>query len=197
MTPFTVTTTGIPNAAISVTSGTLPAGVTLTDNGNGGATIAGTPGAGTVGNHVVTLTADNGIAPNATQAFTFIVTPPPPSGGKTQSAANGCVTPGSPRSIPRSGSKQLMKPNCVTNAGNKIGVTVSAQLRGDMRYYSLYCKVTSGRKTAVSKSNSGAYCKAGSLRIKTYGYKLRLRVTWAASATSIYKAFRQVKTYKT
>ena len=50
---FLVTTTGFPGPAISLESGTLPAGLTLTDNGNGTATLAGTPtgpsGARTVG----------------------------------------------------------------------------------------------------------------------------------------------------
>ena len=43
---FSVTTTGHPTAAITE-SGALPTGVTFTDNGNGTATLAGTPAAGT------------------------------------------------------------------------------------------------------------------------------------------------------
>ena len=43
---FTVTTSGTPTPSISKT-GTLPSGVTFTDNGNGTATLAGTPAAGT------------------------------------------------------------------------------------------------------------------------------------------------------
>ena len=39
---FTVTTTGFPVASLSET-GALPAGVTLTDNGDGTATLGGTP----------------------------------------------------------------------------------------------------------------------------------------------------------
>ena len=42
---FTVTTTGIPTAAISE-SGALPSGVTFTNNGDGTATLAGTPATG-------------------------------------------------------------------------------------------------------------------------------------------------------
>ena len=45
---FTVTTTGLPTAALSDT-GALPTGVTFTDNGDGTATLAGTPAAGTGG----------------------------------------------------------------------------------------------------------------------------------------------------
>ena len=60
---FTVTTTGFPTATITKT-GTLPAGVTFTDNHNGTATIAGTPTA--TGAFTITITASNGVAPNAT-----------------------------------------------------------------------------------------------------------------------------------
>ena len=42
---FTVTTTGNPAPAIT-SSGALPAGVTFVDNGDGTATLAGTPAAG-------------------------------------------------------------------------------------------------------------------------------------------------------
>jgi hypothetical protein len=70
---FTVTTTGFPaNVALSE-SGALPAGLALTDNGNGTATLAGTPGPGTGGTYPLTITANNGTTPNATQNFTLTV----------------------------------------------------------------------------------------------------------------------------
>ncbi len=69
---FTVTTTGSPTAAISE-SGALPAGVTLIDNGNGTATLAGTPSATAAGSYPITITAANGVSPNATQSFTLTV----------------------------------------------------------------------------------------------------------------------------
>ena len=71
---FPVMTTGSPTAAISAT-GTLPSGVTLVDNGNGTATLAGTPAAGSQGNYPITITAANGVLPNATQNFTLTVNP--------------------------------------------------------------------------------------------------------------------------
>ena len=40
-------------------SGALPAGLTFTDNGNGTATIAGTPAAGSGGSYPITITATN------------------------------------------------------------------------------------------------------------------------------------------
>ncbi len=69
---FTVTTAGAPAPALSET-GTLPSGVTFTDNGNGTATLAGTPAAGTGGTYTITITADNGLSPNGTQTFTLTV----------------------------------------------------------------------------------------------------------------------------
>jgi|GEM_PF-728205 len=69
---YTITTTGFPAAAITE-SGSLPSGVTLTDNGDGTATLAGTPGASTGGTYVISLTAANGTSPDATQSFTLTV----------------------------------------------------------------------------------------------------------------------------
>jgi len=74
---FTVTTTGFPTAVALSKTGALPGGVTFTDNGDGTATIAGTPNAGTGGNYPIVITGNNGIAPNATQNFTLVVNQPP------------------------------------------------------------------------------------------------------------------------
>lgn len=73
---FAVTTSGFPNATLSE-SGALPSGVTFTDNGNGTGTLAGTPAAGTGGSYPITLTASNGVSPDATQSFTLTVTEAP------------------------------------------------------------------------------------------------------------------------
>ena len=70
---FTVTTMGIPDPAISV-SGTLPAGVTFVDNGNGTGTLSGTPAAGTGGTYPLSFTAVNSVG-TATQSFTLTVNP--------------------------------------------------------------------------------------------------------------------------
>jgi hypothetical protein len=68
---FTVTTTGTPAATVSLTGGTLPAGVTLGKSSAGKAVLSGT--ATTPGTYPVTLTASNGVAPAATQDFTLTV----------------------------------------------------------------------------------------------------------------------------
>ncbi|MBI5822734.1 MAG: sortase [Chloroflexi bacterium] len=71
---FTVTAVGNPSTmAITLTGGTLPAGVTLTDNGDGTATLQGTPTAGTSGIYNLVFTADNGVLPNGTQNFTLTI----------------------------------------------------------------------------------------------------------------------------
>ena len=72
---FTVTTS--PTATTITESGALPSGVTFHDNGNGTATLAGTPAAGSGGSYALTITASNGVLPNATQAFTLTVTAVP------------------------------------------------------------------------------------------------------------------------
>jgi hypothetical protein len=75
---FTVTTSaGNPAATTLSKTGTLPTGVTFTDNGDGTATIAGTPGLGSGGVYPITITASNGAAPDATQSFTLTVNEPP------------------------------------------------------------------------------------------------------------------------
>ena len=72
---FTVTSTGHPTASLSV-SGPMPAGVTFTDNGNGTATLSGTPGAGSGGTYPLTLTATNGVGAPGTQSFALLVASP-------------------------------------------------------------------------------------------------------------------------
>ncbi len=73
---FTVTTGGYPVPALSET-GSLPSGVTLTDNGNGTATLAGTPAATAGGVYPLTISATNGVGSPATQSFTLTVDQPP------------------------------------------------------------------------------------------------------------------------
>jgi hypothetical protein len=68
----TVTTSGAPAATITAT-GSLPNGVTFVDNGGGTATLSGTPAAGTGGTYPLTLSASNGVGPNAAQSFTLTV----------------------------------------------------------------------------------------------------------------------------
>jgi predicted secreted protein len=75
---FTVTTSpGDPGATTIGESGALPTGVTFTDNGDGTATLGGTPAAGTTGSYPLTITAGNGVGTDASQSFTLTVTSVP------------------------------------------------------------------------------------------------------------------------
>jgi hypothetical protein len=85
---FTVTTTGFPLDPITET-GALPTGVTFVDNGNNTATLSGTPAAGTAASYPITITASNGVLPNATQAFTLTVTSASACGSGSESLLSG------------------------------------------------------------------------------------------------------------
>ena len=74
---FSITTAGGGGAVTVTETGSLPGGVTFTDNGDGTATLAGTPAAGTAGAYALTFTADNGGPTPATQSFTLTVTGAP------------------------------------------------------------------------------------------------------------------------
>ena len=51
--------------------------MTFTDNGDGTATLAGTPATGSQGTYPITITASNGVSPDATQDFALVVDGPP------------------------------------------------------------------------------------------------------------------------
>jgi hypothetical protein len=73
---FTVTTQGFPTNVALTETDNLPAGsgVSFHDNGDGTATIAGTPAAAAAGTFTFNITADNGTAPPATQTLTLNIT---------------------------------------------------------------------------------------------------------------------------
>ncbi len=73
---FTVTATGTPTPTLTET-GALPSGVTFVNNGNGTATLSGTPAAGTGGSYAITITANNGVGTPATQSLTLTVNQAP------------------------------------------------------------------------------------------------------------------------
>jgi hypothetical protein len=75
---FTIHTTGTPTSSIAL-SGTLPDWLTFTDNTDGSTTLDGIPDPGGPASYSLTITATNGIAPDATQFFTLFVNNPPPA----------------------------------------------------------------------------------------------------------------------
>ncbi|HEY3319245.1 MAG TPA: MBG domain-containing protein, partial [Planctomycetota bacterium] len=70
---FTATATGSPAPTFSVSSGTLPAGVSLAASG----VLSGTPASGMGGVYAVTIKASNGIGTDATQNFTLTINQAP------------------------------------------------------------------------------------------------------------------------
>jgi hypothetical protein len=86
---FSVTTLAIPAVTSIVRSGPLPAGVSFVYNGNGTATLSGTPGPGSNGTYPLTLTASNG-ATTTTQSFTLTINGP--SGGAPTITSANTVT---------------------------------------------------------------------------------------------------------
>lgn len=66
---------GFPQATLTQT-GTLPAGLSFVDNGNGSATISGTAPANAVGDYPITITASNGQSPDAVTHTVITVAPP-------------------------------------------------------------------------------------------------------------------------
>ena len=82
---FNVATSGSPTPTLTET-GALPPNVTFVDNGDGTATLSGTPAAGAQGNYSITITASNGVAPDATQSFSLVVNPVPAAPAITSAA---------------------------------------------------------------------------------------------------------------
>ena len=128
--------------------------------------ITCTAPAGAAGLASVVVTNPGGQAATLANAYTFA--------GLAQVPVNGCVVV--PKSIPRTGTKVVLKANCVTNAGRKVKVTASCQplLRGDLAYCSLL-------RNAKGKT-----------WLRTRGYHLKITLVWSAPATATYAAYRQV-----
>jgi len=76
---FSFTLTGGPTPTTTVTSGSLPPGLSLSTGG----VISGSPT--TVGSYTATVTAANAVTPNATDTFTIVVGVPPTISGTPSS----------------------------------------------------------------------------------------------------------------
>ena len=114
---FTVTATGTPTPSPSE-SGTLPTGVTFTNDGNGTATLSGTPGATTAGTYSITFTASNGVGTPASQPFTLTVV--------TSGGGGHAITLVQHASLDSSGISATLAFNSNNSAGNWIGVAIRA-----------------------------------------------------------------------
>jgi len=136
---FTVTASGRPVPALSE-SGALPSGVTFTNNGDGTATLSGTPARGAGGSYPLTVTAHSGAQPDATQRFTLTVTNPLPAtsgispaavqagGGAIALTVSGAnFVPGSTvRVTTAGGTSTMLTPSAVAPDGTQLTVTIPA-----------------------------------------------------------------------
>ncbi|HXW82133.1 MAG TPA: putative Ig domain-containing protein, partial [Acidimicrobiales bacterium] len=104
---FSVSATGNPTPALAET-GTLPAGLSFVDNGNGTASLSGTPVSS--GTTTLEIDATNGVSPPATQALTVAVAAPPPSTGST--------SPGTPTAGPSAGAAPAAPVTSATGTGS-------------------------------------------------------------------------------
>ena len=71
-----ITSTGYPTPALSVSAGTLPAGLSASDGTDGLLVISGTPEPGSLGTYPLTVSATNSVG-TATKAFSIVVTTAP------------------------------------------------------------------------------------------------------------------------
>ena len=81
---YTITTSDIDIEAVTITATTLPSWLTLTDNGDGTATLSGTPLNADFGHHAVILNVSDGSL-SSNQSFTIVV-------ANTNDAPDGTVT---------------------------------------------------------------------------------------------------------
>jgi hypothetical protein len=95
---FDVISVGTPTPVLTE-AGALPAGLTFVNNGNGTATLSGTPSCTATGTYPITLTADNGESTPATQILRVTVTQSPPASPAFESAVATTATAGTPFSF--------------------------------------------------------------------------------------------------
>jgi hypothetical protein len=117
-----ITTSGAPIPAITLITGALPKGLTLHDNGDGTATIAGTPPASSGGTYALTLKAANGLESAVTQSFTLTVNETP----EITSASATTFAAGSAGSFTLTGSGYPAPTFAVTSGSLPSGVTLSS-----------------------------------------------------------------------
>lgn len=90
---------------------------------------------------------------------------------------SSCVT--APKRLPKAGTRQLMKANCITNANQAVRVSVSRKgQRGDIKVYRV-----------IRKADGATF-------IKTYGVKATIVVTWSAPEAAGYTVYSTTQKYR-
>ncbi len=146
---YTVTTTGYPAATITE-SGALPAGLTFANKGDGTATVAGTPGAGTGGAYSVTLTAANGIGTASSKALGITVNQAPAVTSK--SSVNGSTLHSFNFPITATG---YPKPTITETGGLPLGLSFSGGANGSAAITGTPILPGTYRVTINAKSTAG------------------------------------------
>lgn len=200
--PLTYSGNGSTSGSVPVAVGSpYPAGTAVTVAGPGDLVKSGSTFAGwnTAANGTGT-SYDSGalVSMPARQLDLFAQwNAPPPVPRPNQAVVNNCVTV--PKSLPRKGTKRLMKPKCITNAGQRVGTRI-VTLSGKPRYTKLLCQTDTqkrrGAERASKASANGRICKEGSLKIRTLGTKVKVRVVWKAQATDNFQAYEHERVYK-
>ena len=156
---FSVTTNGSPTPSLSVSSGTLPSGITFTDNGNGTGALSGTPASGTGGVHTFVLSAQNANG-TGTQSFTLTIDEAPSITSTNsadfvvnQASSFTVTTGGYPHpSITINGGSGLPSGITFTDNGNGTGTLSGTASTTDS--YSLDFLASNGIGTAASQTFS-------------------------------------------
>jgi hypothetical protein len=190
---FTVVTSGYPTSAVSE-SGNLPGGVTFTDNGDGTATLGGTPATGTAGSYNLTITAANGVSPVAAQNFTLTVNEDAAitsgnvttftvgQAGTFTVAATGSPTPG----LSESGT--LPGGVIFTDNGNGSATLAGTPAAGTGGSYSLAITASNGVQSNANQSftltvNQNAAITSGNVTTFTLGQAGTFTITTTGSPT--------------
>ena len=178
---FTVIATGVPTAVLSEI-GPLPASVTFTNDGDGTATLTGTPALNAAGSYQLQLAAVSGVAPDATQNFHLIVPARPAltgapaitgtaKAGRVLSCGTGSWT-GAPTSFAYRWSRN----------GTPIAGALSARytVRSIDEGSALACTVT-----ATNLAGTGAAASSATVRVAIPHVARCPRATGAATGTAL------------
>ena len=120
---FIVTTTSaaVPSLA---ELGSIPNGVTFTDNGDGTATLAGTPGPGAAGAYPITITASDSVDPDVTQDFTLTVNRAPQTVAFTSTNPSPVIV-GAPSYTPTTARGHSTSPVVISLDTDSTGCTLA------------------------------------------------------------------------
>jgi iron transport multicopper oxidase len=152
---FTVTTTGSPAPALTST-GPVPGWLTFTDNGDGTATMTGTPST-PLGPTSLTLTAHNGSGPDAVQPFTLTVDAAPvftSNNGYNATAGTAFSFPVTTTAYPTASlSESGALPSTVTftDNGSGTGTLTGTPPLGSEATYTVTLTATNGIGTATTQ----------------------------------------------